>query len=60
MKGVTVEGLDTGRQLSSAFNSAIANRSLTRDQLPLTTAILESIGSDSFFKFDFGGYRRDS
>ena len=55
MKGVTVEGLDTGRQLSPAFNNAIASRALNGDQLPLTTAILESIGSDSLFKFDFGG-----
>jgi len=56
MKGVTVEGLDTGRQLLRAFDSAIASRSLHSDQLPLTTAILESIASDSFFEFDFKGF----
>jgi len=53
MKGVTVEGLDTGRQLLSSFRSAVENGSLNGSNLPLTTAILNSIGRDSLFEYDF-------
>ena len=53
MKGVTVEGLDTGRQLLGGFNTAINTGALIAKQLPLTKAILDTIEADSLFRFDF-------
>ena len=53
MKGVTVEGLDTGRQLLTGFNAALKNGTLSAAQLPLTQGILNSIKHDQLFNFDF-------
>lgn len=53
MKGVTVEGLDTGRQLLPGFEVALDSGALQREELPLTSAILESIKNDSAFFYDF-------
>lgn len=53
MKGVTVEGLDTGRQLLSGFNHAVDEGILPADRLPLTRGILNSIEHDQVFEFDF-------
>lgn len=53
MKGVTVEGVDTGRRLLPGFQAACASGALTSEFLPLTRAILASIDQDELFKFDF-------
>jgi len=53
MAGVTVEGVDTGRCLLSAFRSACANGELDISALPLTDAILNCIEHDKPFVFDF-------
>ncbi len=53
MKGVTVEGLDTGRQLLAGFNAAVASGALNANSLPLTQCILNSIQHDQLFDFDF-------
>jgi glycerol-3-phosphate dehydrogenase (NAD(P)+) len=53
MQGVTVEGLDTGRQLLSGFRHAISNGTLPAAALPLTIGILDSIEYDKLFEFDF-------
>lgn len=53
MKGVTVEGVDTGRQLLAGFQVACQRGDLQSRELPLTQAILSSIDLDSIFEFDF-------
>ncbi len=53
MSGVTVEGVDTGRQLLPGFRKACAEGDLDSTELPLTCAILATIGEDEPFKFDF-------
>ncbi len=53
MKGVTVEGVDTGRQLLPGFRKACVEGNLDPIALPLTRAILATIGEDEPFKFDF-------
>lgn len=53
MQGVTVEGLDTGKQLLASFNYATNAGTLAEDKLPLTRAILNSIEHDEFFEFDY-------
>ena len=53
MKDVTVEGVDTGKQLLSGFNHAVNNGSVVESQLPLTRSILNSIEKDQLFAFDF-------
>ncbi|OED38818.1 hypothetical protein AB833_18215 [Chromatiales bacterium (ex Bugula neritina AB1)] len=53
MHGVTVEGVDTGRQLSAGFQAACENGELDAHVLPLTAAILACIDQDLPFKFDF-------
>ncbi len=55
MQGVTVEGLDTGRQLLRGFNHALATDTLPAEKLPLTRSILASIEHDQLFEFDFTG-----
>lgn len=57
MKGVTVEGLDTGRQLIPGFESALGSGALPKAQLPLTCAILDSIKNDSAFFYDFASHQ---
>ena len=54
MQGVTVEGIDTGRSLSSACRNACKTGQLKAESIPLTLAILNSIDYDDPFKFDFG------
>ncbi len=54
MKGVTVEGVDTGRSLSAACRNACKTGQLNAASVPLTLAILNSIDYDDPFKFDFG------
>jgi len=53
MKDVTVEGLDTGRQILSGFKVAIDSGTLNEASLPLTKAILDSIETDCLFELDF-------
>lgn len=53
LAGVTVEGIDTGRRLSSGLKAACASGVLAEPQLPLTHAILNSIENDAPLDFDF-------
>lgn len=53
LKGVTVEGVDTGRRLFEGFHNACHSGVLDKNRLPLTDAILNSIVHNSPFKFDF-------
>ena len=53
MQGVTVEGVDTGRSLSSACRNACRTGQLKAQSIPLTLAILNSIDYDDPFSFDF-------
>ena len=53
MRGVTVEGVDTGRQLMSGFRTACDSGDLNARALPLTEAILACIALDEPFNFDF-------
>lgn len=53
LRGVTVEGVDTGRQLYDSFNFACDSGQLDRKQLPLTDSILKAIVDNALFNFDF-------
>ena len=53
MKGVTVEGVDTGRALSSGFRTACDSGRLHPAALPLTRAILDCIDAGRPFALDF-------
>jgi len=53
MHNVTVEGVDTGRQLLPAFRHACDTGRLNGNDFPLTNAILAVIENDLPFKFDF-------
>ena len=53
MKGVTVEGVDTGRALSRGFVAACEGGRLDAGRLPLTRAILACIDEDRPFALDF-------
>lgn len=53
MHNVTVEGVDTGRQLLSGFRYACRVGTLNVQDLPLTNAILNVIENDQPFKFNF-------
>jgi glycerol-3-phosphate dehydrogenase (NAD(P)+) len=53
LKGVTVEGVDTGKRLAPGFYAACDSGELTITDLPLTCVILDSILKDVEFKFNF-------
>jgi len=53
MHNVTVEGVDTGRQLLPGFRYACENGRLKSDDFPVTSAILDVIEYDQPFAFDF-------
>ena len=53
MKGVTVEGVDTGQTMLTAFRAACAQGKLSIADLPLSDAILNAIEFDVPFDFDF-------
>lgn len=53
LKGVTVEGVDTGRRLFEGFRTACNSGVLDINRLPLSDAILKSIIHNTPFKFDF-------
>ncbi len=53
MKGVTVEGVDTGRQLAPCLHQALVEGALTASLLPLTLAILDCVENDAPFALDF-------
>ena len=53
MKGVTVEGVDTGRNLMDAYRNACKQGTLDAAKLPLTSAILECIDNNGAFNFNF-------
>jgi len=54
MYKVTVEGVDTGKQLLSGFSNACKENALNSADFPLTRAILDVIENDIPFNFDFG------
>ncbi len=53
LKGVTVEGVDTGRQLLPGFRKACHDGILHSADLPLTQRILACIENNEPFAFDF-------
>lgn len=53
MAGVTVEGMDTGKNLDSGLQGAYQTGILKPNQLPLTEAILSTIRDDEPFQFNF-------
>ncbi len=53
MHNVTVEGVDTGKQLLPGFRAACANGNLNPNDVPLTSAILTVINDNQPFKFEF-------
>lgn len=53
MLDVTVEGVDTGRQILTGVHSACESGRLDAADLPLTIAILKCIDSGGEFEFDF-------
>lgn len=53
LEGVTVEGVDTGRNLYSGFTHACKTGVLDEKRLPLTSSILQTIVHNSPFNFDF-------
>lgn len=53
MHGITVEGVDTGRQLAACLRDACDQGLLVRDVIPLTLAILDCIEHDALFALDF-------
>jgi len=53
MLNVTVEGVDTGRQIHTAVQHACASGELPAAMLPLTLAILDCIHTGGKFKFEF-------
>ncbi len=58
MSGVTVEGVDTGKQLLSGFAHACDNGTLQAETLPLTQAILNTIETKQTFNFEFSSIPR--
>ena len=53
MHNVTVEGVDTGRQLLPGFRYACEHGTLKVDDFPVTCAILDVIENDRPFAFEF-------
>jgi len=53
MKGVTVEGVDTGRSLASSFEQSCRLGKLDPKRFPLTKAILDCIVEDAAFELSF-------
>jgi len=53
MRGVTVEGVDTGKQLLPGFRAACTNGELKETELPLTSAILDVIEHNYAFSMNF-------
>lgn len=53
LKGVTVEGVDTGKRLAPGFYAACHSGLLAMTDFPLTCAILDSILHDAVFEFNF-------
>lgn len=53
MHQVTVEGVDTGKQLMPSFRAACKNGNLNLKDLPLTSAILDVIEHKQPFQFSF-------
>ncbi len=54
MHKVTVEGVDTGKQLLPGFRNACETGSLILSDFPITCAILDVIENDKPFNLDFG------
>jgi len=53
MQNITVEGVDTGREISSGVHAACQSGALDARDIPLTLAILGCIDSGDRFTFDF-------
>lgn len=53
MRGVTVEGVDTGKQLLPGFRAACMNGVLKETELPLTSAILDVIEHNRALTINF-------
>ena len=53
MKNITVEGVDTGREISSGVFAACQSGELNSEEIPLTLSILDCINSGGTFQFNF-------
>ena len=53
MQNITVEGVDTGREISTGVHAACQSGALDARDIPLTLAILGCIDSGDRFTFDF-------
>ena len=53
LQGETVEGVDTGRCLTSAFRAAVGQGLLAATAFPLAEKLIETIAQDTPFTFDF-------
>ena len=53
MRDVTVEGVDTGKQLLPGFRNACNQGTLTTSDFPLTNSILNVIENEQAFEFNF-------
>ena len=53
LRGETVEGVDTGRNLAPGLHAAFAAGDLDRARFPLGTALLDAILEDGPFRLDF-------
>jgi len=54
MHSITVEGVDTGKQLLTGFRNACNEGSLQVSDFPITCAILDVIENEKPFELDFG------
>lgn len=54
MHNITVEGVDTGKQLLTGFRNACSKGNLQVIDFPITCAILDVIENEKPFKLDFG------
>jgi len=53
LQGETVEGVDTGHSIASAFQAAVDEGALAATAFPLTRSLLGAISNDTPFAFDF-------
>ncbi len=53
LRGETVEGVDTGHSIASAFQAAVDEGVLAATAFPLTRSLLGAITNDAPFTFDF-------
>lgn len=55
LKGETVEGVDTGRNLAPGLGTAFQSGTLDRADFPIASGLLDAILEDKPFRLDFAG-----